>query len=144
MTILVYSSQKNKAGKDIQTAVARSLKDQSQLRMVASLSELRQWLIQPRVDEASSIVVLNLAHQAELEEMLTVQNLLRKQRLIIVLPEQNAEIVTKAHRLHPRFLSFINGNNSAITDVLNKMQKIEQTVNSPGRKKMNQALASMR
>lgn len=141
MTILVYSSQQNKAGNDIQTAIASSLKDHSQLRMVGSITELRLWLLQPRIAEKSCIVVLIPGHLSELEEMINLQSILRKQRLVIVLPEHNAEIVTKAHRLHPRFLSFTDSECSAITDVLSKMQKNIQITFGQDRKKINQAVA---
>lgn len=138
MTILVYTSQQNRAREEIRTSITRALKDQRQLAIVDSVLKLRERLLQPCLEERPNIVLLHFVHQSELEAILGLQNLLRNMKLIIVLPEQSREIVTKAHKLHPRYLTFIHSDYSAVTDVLRKMLKNQESADSLSRRRFKQ------
>ena len=53
----------------------------------------------------------------------SIRNLLERVKLILELPDDKESTVTRAHELHPCFLSFSDNDNSDLTAVLKKMTK---------------------
>jgi len=67
------------------------------------------------------LVILLLASLDELREILSVRYLLEASRLVLVLPDQDQETLKAAHRLRPRFLTYLYSDFSDLVKVIGKM-----------------------
>lgn len=67
------------------------------------------------------IAVLVTEDENELDELLAIRELLDDLRIILVLPDEEKETVSKGCALYPRFLTCVDSDFTAITDVLNNM-----------------------
>jgi len=76
-------------------------------------------LRQPRNSEV--IAILHASSRSELPDILFLRELLWNVKLILVLPDNNKDTVTKGHSLGPRFLSYHNGDFRDIAAVLKRM-----------------------
>ena len=70
-----------------------------------------------------TIVVFRVTDQDDMYKISSIRNLLRRVKLILVLPDDKESTVTRAHELHPCFLNFSDDDNSDLTAVLKKMTK---------------------
>jgi hypothetical protein len=71
-----------------------------------------------------TIAVLVAATGSELMEISALRNLLSDVRVILILPNRDAETVHAGHALHPRFMSYIDSDVSIVTSVLRKMLSV--------------------
>ena len=72
--------------------------------------------------EGESVVVLLLpADRDDLQAIMTIQYLLENVRAVVVAPNQEAETISMAHMLRPRFLTYAGEDLRTLTSVLYKM-----------------------
>jgi hypothetical protein len=84
-----------------------------------TIDDLSERLLQPKNDLA---VALLLAEKREdIEELLSVSNLFRNTRIILVAPDRAKETIAAAHLLRPRLLTYSDGD---FTDVFTVLTKI--------------------
>jgi hypothetical protein len=76
------------------------------------------------------ILVLLIENKENLINMLSIKYLLRHIRIIIILPDSEVETISLAHRLRPRYLSYLNGNLIDLTALLTKMIAIKNHYNN--------------
>ena len=67
------------------------------------------------------IAVLLAASHKELQELLSIKELLQHIRIILLLPDHENETIANGHKLYPRFLSYCDGNLDDVAAVLSKM-----------------------
>ena len=67
------------------------------------------------------IAVFLIADQNDLSDILSIHNVLRDIRLILILPDHERTTISKGHKLYPRFVSYIDSDFSDVTAVLDKM-----------------------
>ncbi len=84
-----------------------------------TIDDLSQGLRQPGKD--SGVAILFVSNQGDLENILSIRHLFQNIRIILLLPSEETEIITLAHRLRPRFLTNSNTDLAEIMAVLNKM-----------------------
>ncbi len=75
-----------------------------------------------------SAIILMVSCKEELLELLTIQRVLDKSRIIIILPDNSGDLIQFALKLYPRYLTDAGESTIAITEVL---KKIYSTSNSP-------------
>ncbi len=68
-----------------------------------------------------SIVVLLAATREDLVALQSIKHLLEDTRILLVLPDADAQTVRMAHELTPRFLTYRDGDFSDLSAVLRKM-----------------------
>ncbi len=76
---------------------------------------LRQFWKEP------TIAVIYATNRRELSKILAIQNLLFDIHIILILPDTKNETITNGHKLHPRFLSYVDSDFKDVTAVLKKM-----------------------
>lgn len=81
--------------------------------------DLRQRLQCPFPD--IKVAVLLCMTKADLQEIFTLDELLRDLKIILVLPDDDTETIMKAHNLRPRYLSWLDHNFFDIVAVLKRM-----------------------
>jgi len=72
-------------------------------------------------DGETVVVLLLPANRDELQRIISIQHLLENVRAIVVAPNQEAETVSMAHMLRPRFLTYAGEDLRTLTSVLYKM-----------------------
>ena len=68
--------------------------------------------------ENESLLILIAENNKNIESLLGVKKLIQKFDTILVLPDHNPETISNGHKLHPRFLTFIDDNFSELTKFL--------------------------
>lgn len=84
-----------------------------------TISSLSSRLCQPKYD--LDVAVFVSASKDELEALLSINNLIDDLPIILVLPDQDCETVSRGHILRPRFLTYLDSDFSDIVAVLEKM-----------------------
>ena len=72
-------------------------------------------------DGETVVVLLLPANRDELQRIISIQHLLENVRAIVVAPNQEAETVSMAHMLRPRFLTYEGEDLRTLTSVIYKM-----------------------
>jgi hypothetical protein len=117
MNLLFYAGS-NGVAEQLQRMI-KTLVLKEQLETYRSFEDLYKRLHQPKND--FQIAVLTASSDEELEEILTIQELLSDIRIILVLPDRTPDTISKAHRLAPRFLTYLDSDFREVKAVLNKM-----------------------
>ena len=81
--------------------------------------ELQSGLLRPLGDVLA--VVLFLTDDADLSRILTLQDLMDRTRIILVLPAWDPQLVTGGHSLRPRFMTTLEQDFCEVRAVLHKM-----------------------
>ena len=68
-----------------------------------------------------SVAVLLAASREDLQELLSIRDLITDVRLIAVLPDRKKETIAKGHLLRPRYLAYADGDFADVVAVLRKM-----------------------
>lgn len=84
-----------------------------------NLDDLSRWLRGPTYE--CFVAVLFASDKQELNNFLSLKELLSYVKLILIAPDQDEATLTNAHKLHPRFLSFSKTDLSDVVSVLTKM-----------------------
>jgi hypothetical protein len=118
MNVLFYGNPDNGVTKKILKAMNEVVlkKHIENYHTLKSFSiRLRQFSKEP------TIAVLYATNRRELSKILAIQNLLFDIHIILILPDNTDETVSIGHKLHPRFLSYVDSDFKDVTAVLKKM-----------------------
>ena len=81
----------------------------------------------------SSICILVPADNPELSRLVAIRHLLRDMRIVLILPDGNAETVSEGHFLRPRYVTYADDPVSDITQVVRKMiGRVQRPGMAPG------------
>lgn len=118
MEVLLYTTETNEDGKRLEKIIKTSL-DRLNIQICRTLNSLIQKLRRPR--DSFCIAVL-LAHSKEsLSEILSLKDLFWNLGIILILPDNEMDTISRGHKLYPRFLSYIDSDFSDVAAVLGKM-----------------------
>lgn len=118
MRLLLYTPVSEGCGEQLHSMIAEliPLNDVEVYRNIQNLSNrLRQ-----RANDLP-IVVLNVTRRADLTDILSIRDLLRDVRIILVLPDRDEETLAQGHILRPRFISYADGNLADVRAVLDRV-----------------------
>jgi len=91
------------------------------LEVCRSLEQLSARLRIPMVDPTIAVLAASDVH--DLDKLFEAKPLFGTTRIILVLPDRSYETVALGHRLHPRFVSYKDGDWHEVVAVLEKMLK---------------------
>jgi hypothetical protein len=86
-----------------------------------SVESLHQRLCQPR--EKFPVAVLYIVRERDLSKMVDLKERSSDTRLVLVLPNRNAETISKGHSLRPSFLTFVDTDPGEVMAVLKNILK---------------------
>ncbi len=118
MEVLLYSKEKKGDSKRMQKIIA-GLVPEKALSIHRTMKSLSHRLRQFRGN--LSLAVILTQNRTELSEMISLHNLLQDIPLILILPDQEPDTVSKGHKLYPRFIGYADGNFEILAAVLEKM-----------------------
>jgi hypothetical protein len=73
------------------------------------------------------IIVLIAGDRKDLLNIIAIQKLFGLIRIIVILPDREAESVKMGYKLRPRFLTYVNGDLSEVHAVLRKMLELSES-----------------
>ena len=117
MKVVIYSSDRMDA--EYTRNVFGNMITDAQLEYCHTIDELSQWLRRPSYE--CFVAVLIAADKDELLNLLNLKDLLSYVKLILIVPDQDDDTLTNAHKLRPRFISFSKSDFSDAALVLAKM-----------------------
>jgi hypothetical protein len=118
MNLLVYTTASRWTVERLEASLAPFVPDGA-LKIHRSIGDFSHKLRQPKDD--MTIAVLLLARPEDLLDVLAIRHLFGGIRLILVLPDTEEDTIAMAHRLRPRYLTYIDGNFLGLSSVVNKM-----------------------
>ena len=91
----------------------------SALEIFRTIDSLSERLREPEQD--GLVAVLFAISKETLSDIISIKDLLSKPRVILVLPDREADTVAKGHMLRPRFMTYTDTGFGEISAVLDKM-----------------------
>ncbi|MBW1827931.1 MAG: hypothetical protein JRI74_00715 [Deltaproteobacteria bacterium] len=123
MIFALHGNQEKFAWKRLQGSIKTLISD-NDIEVMRSKETLAKRLSQVTCGQA--IVVLITADRQDLTYFLSIIQLLRKARVLLVIPNQEPEAVRIGYKLEPRFLTTESENYSEVRAVLRNMVKGEK------------------
>ena len=117
MCLLLYTPVSGEFGEQLQQEI-KELISHYEVEVYRNLQSLSHRLRQ-RADDLL-IAVLHAARREDLSDILSIRDLLRDIRIILVLPDRDESTIAKGHTLRPRFLSY---SDSDFTDIFSVLKK---------------------
>jgi len=103
MRLLLYTPVSGGFGEQLQKEIGELIPI-NDVEVYRSIENLSQRLRQRAHD--LSIALLHAARKQDLTDILSIRDLLRDVRIILVLPDRDESTIAKGHTLRPRFLSY--------------------------------------
>jgi len=120
MEVFFYAKEKEGAGKRLQKVI-EMLVPKRKTVIFRTTSGLARRLKRPRSANDRTVGVLLAASRKDLQDILSIGELLGDVRIIIVLPDREEETIAKGHILRPRFTTYTDSDFEDIAAVLKKM-----------------------
>ena len=118
VSILFYSSEKNRVGQELQGIIEEMVLGED-IEACRTILNLADRLRRPR--GGLHVAVILAASREELFGLLSIRDLLRDLRMILVLPDREKETISLAHTLYPRFLAYADEDAWPVEAVLKNM-----------------------
>lgn len=117
MKLLVYSSSKSIL-EQLQK-IMKPFETENEMVVCSNFDSFMRYFRHPR--SCSPVTVLSIRTETELDDILSVRNLLTDIRILLILPGNRPETLLKAHTLCPRFIAFHDAGYTDVKAVLDKM-----------------------
>ncbi len=124
MQVLIYAAPFNTAGQRLLKGIG-ALTCVQQCEYLVSIATLAHRLRQPFGQMAIGILVPS--DQRELGDLVSMRHLMRDMRIVLVLPNGHADMLSDGHVLRPRFVSYSDGDLSDVAAVVHKMIATTET-----------------
>ena len=118
MSLIIYSSAEDELTERLKRSLELSRVAEG-LEVHQRIGGLIQGLPQPP-DKGSPIVIIMARENRELLDIESIAHLFHGYRLVLIVPDEE-EILKTAHRLRPRFITYLDGDFSELPPVLRKM-----------------------
>lgn len=118
MSVLLYTGKSTRLGGRLKRVIKTKVSGK-EIESYTDMEGLARRL-QQRVYDIDAAVLL-LSTQCELDAILSRKESLWGLRVILVLPDEERETISKAHRLSPRFIGFMDKGFTDVAAVLAKM-----------------------
>ena len=120
MNLLLYTTVSQEVAERVKTVLKPSVPEGT-IEVYRTINDLSRRLRLPKDDP--TIVVVLPARREDILDLLAIRHLFRNVRIVLVVPDIEDETIALAHRLRPRYLSYIDGNFMGLSTVVNKMFK---------------------
>jgi len=116
--LIFYTRDWGKAAEKLQRVLQRVMARKG-IEIYRSLRSLRHRLQHP--PDQSFVVVLLAADREEILNFHSLSPWLAAARLVLIVPDQTEETLKGAHRLRPRFFTYLDSNFSELSAVIGRM-----------------------
>jgi hypothetical protein len=119
MTLFLYAPETSAPWVEIENVLKDTVSPRGEVKIFRTINNLSRSLRQPKND--LTIVVLLPAEREDILDAFNIQHLFRNTRVILVIPDLEKETIALAHRLRPRYLTYVHGNVPALQTVIHNM-----------------------
>ncbi len=119
MDLFIYTKQ----GEDVSNRLINKILGLTKMKDIEILHNIESLKnrILFKLEKTQALGVLCITTVPELNVILSFREFLEDMKLILILPERNDHTVSEGHKLHPRFVSYVDSDFSDVGAVLNKM-----------------------
>lgn len=118
MSVLFYCPDDGERYEKLKGEIERTVPVE-EIETYRTKEELCQRLCKPRYTLA--VGILCAPNQRAFSDIFSLRDLLDGLRIILILPDRKQDTISKAHKLRPRFLSYVDDGPTFVIAVLNKM-----------------------
>lgn len=118
MRVLLYS-EKEDDKTELLTKQTEGLISEESFETCKTIKDFRHILT--LLGRSPDIAVIMVRKKEELGMILSLKDLLADVLIIVVLPDREKDTISQAHKLCPRFLTYMDGNFEEVASVLKKM-----------------------
>ncbi len=138
--LLIYTSQSGRTEEKLLKALGEGIVNRP-IEICHTADALERRLRRPVFDLAAAVLLA--ASHAELQRLISLRELLRDIKVILIAPDSHPETIVKGHLLKPRFLCECAGDLTEVAAVLQRMavnkKQQERLPRRPGRQKGQEA-----
>jgi hypothetical protein len=127
MNLLVYAAKSGEVAQHLQQVIEDIVPKES-FEIYRNFNSLSYRLQQPM--NGLKIAVLLADSDQDLTDFLSLQDLLSELRILLILPNHDSGMVSKAHALIPRYLAYADGDFDDVNAVLTRMFASLETKNA--------------
>lgn len=124
MPVIYFKANDNEASERLQAVIETEVPG-GEIELYRSMDELTRRLRLPNREK--NIVVLFISSIVEIYQICSIRKSTDDISFILVLPERSADIISAGYKLHPRFMSYADGDFKDVGVVLKKMIKLADT-----------------
>ncbi|MRR23589.1 hypothetical protein EG830_11495 [bacterium] len=122
MSILVYSNSDDQSLSDQLFKFITTMVPNSRVDFLQTMHALRERVQQ--LSKEIDVAILVAKDSEQLCELVSLKDFLEGVRIILILPDQKKETVSRATRLFPSFISTLDSGLDTVGEVLKKMIKV--------------------
>ena len=119
MNLFVYTKQENDVSNRL-IHVIMGLKEVNSIEILHNFESFKSHVLL-KLEKRQALGVLCITTEQELNTMLSFHAYLENMKLILILPDRNRQTISDGHKLHPRFVSYVDSDFSDVGAVLEKM-----------------------
>lgn len=123
MKVICYFDMNDAQGERLERIIELFL-SREKILLYRSMDALRDRLRQPY--NYDNVVLVSLASREGLSEFVSLRDLLRDMRIIMVLPDREHDTVALGHLLRPRMISYSDGDFLDVAAVLVRMMEKQE------------------
>jgi hypothetical protein len=127
MNLLVYAAKSGEVAQHLQQVIEDIVPKES-FEIYRNFNSLSYRLQQPM--NGLKIAILLADSDQDLTDFLSLQDLLSELRILLILPDRDSGMVSKAHALSPRYLAYADGDFDDVNAVLTRMFASLETKNT--------------
>lgn len=116
--ILLYTPQSQHVSARLQSMIEAAVMHEN-IIIVRNINQLFQILRQPANRFVAAIILAE--NENELIELTAIRDSLLRIPIILILPDQNRETITRGHVFRPRYMAYAGGDFSDVRDVFKKI-----------------------
>ncbi len=120
MTLYIYSTRTNEAEERLLRIIELFIPEK-ELKFYRNIDDFSKQLRQPAFNPR--IAVLLVSSESELQDIITIQELLEDSKIILIAPDTNPATLARGHTLRPRLLCDCNSDFVDVAAVLCRMLK---------------------
>ncbi len=125
MELIFYATAPGGPEKDLKRAIRARISEEVTMKTYRSLEALAVRLRRP--GDETMIAVLLASSRKELRQLVSIEDLLDRAAILLILPDRQEESIRTGHRLRPRFLGYVDGGTEEVSAVLEKMVRAAGT-----------------
>lgn len=120
MKVIFYMPKITGIGEKVLTAV-ESVLPKDKIVIYMSIDQIKAGLLNP--DNNLNLCVFVLGEKENLKKIISLGILLRKVKIILLLPDRDMETMSLAHKLKPSFIAFSDSDMNDVGQVIKKIVK---------------------
>jgi hypothetical protein len=118
MILIYYAENGNGIGERLLKAINATVPEE-RTEVYRSLERLSQRLRRPTYNLKGAVLLTT--NRAELSGIISLRDMFRNVRIILILPDRDKDTISEGLKLHPRFLTDTDSNFKDVVAVLGKM-----------------------